>query len=77
MLTSNQWNVLKAIAIEEIVEKPFAKKFISKHKLGTSSLVKRTLDALLKKDLVYHDMIQEKPHYEVQDKFLMRWLQYK
>lgn len=77
MLTSNQWKVLQAIAIEERVEKPFAKNFISNHKLGTSSLVKRTLDALLKKDLVYHDMMQENAHYEVQDKFLMRWLQYK
>ena len=77
MLTSNQWKILKAIAVEEIVKKPYAKDFIKKHKLGTSSMVKRTLDALVKKNLIYHDIMQEEPHYEVQDKFLMRWLQYK
>ena len=77
MLTSNQWKVLKAIAIEEKVTKPYAKDFIRQHHLGTSSLVKRTLDSLLKKDIIYHDIMRENPHYEVQDKFLMRWLQYK
>lgn len=77
MLTSNQWKVLKAISMEEKIEKPYAKKFLIKYKLGSSSMVKRTLDSLINKNLVYHDVVKEKTHYEVQDKFLMRWLQYK
>jgi len=77
MLTSSQWKLLKALAVEGKIEKPYAKKFLVKHKLGSSSTVKRALDSLIKKNLVYHDIMKEDTHYEVQDKFLMRWLQYK
>ena len=77
MLTKTQWKVLKAIAIEEKTEKPYAKSFLIKHKLGSPSIVKRALQSLINKNLIYFDIMHEKTHYEVQDKFLMRWLQYK
>lgn len=77
MLTSTQWKVLKAMAIEEKTEKPFSKSFLKKHKLNSPSIVKRSLDALINKDLIFHNIMQKQAYYEIQDKFLMRWLQYK
>lgn len=77
LLTNAQWQLLEAIAKEEQLFKPQSKEFINKHKLGTPALVKRGLDALLKKEIIFHNTSVEKPYYEVYDKFLMRWLQYK
>jgi len=77
LLTKAQWNLLKAIANEQRLFKPHAKAFIIKSGLGSSSIVTRTLDALLAKEMVYRNTQIEKPYYEVYDKFLMRWLQSK
>lgn len=77
LLTSAQWNLLCAIAKEEKVNKPQSRKFIEKYKLGTPSLVKRGLDALLKKELVFHNLGIEQAYFEVYDKYLMRWIQQK
>ena len=77
LLTSAQWNLLCAIANEEKITKPQSRKFIEKYKLGTPSLVKRGLDALLKKELVFYNSGVEYPYYEVYDKYLMRWIQQK
>lgn len=76
LLTSAQWNLLHAIAKEEILYKPQSTAFISKYKLGTPATVKRSLDALIKKELIYHNTSTSKHYYEVYDKFFMRWLQY-
>ena len=51
--------------------------FVGKYFLGTPALVKRGLDALLEKEMIFYQSAVEKPYYEVYDKFLMRWLQYK
>jgi hypothetical protein len=77
LLTAAQWNLLRAIACEEHVYQPQSKLFIEKYKLGTPALVKRGLDALLEKEMIFYQSGVEKPYYEVYDKFLMRWLQYK
>jgi AAA+ ATPase superfamily predicted ATPase len=77
LLTQAQWNVLKAIAIEEKVEKPNAKEFIQKHKLGAVSSVNRSIEALMEKDLIHKTSYTEKPYYMLNDKFLMRWFQRK
>lgn len=77
LLTPSQWKLLKAIAVEEQTEHPFAQKFISTHKLGTPANVKRSIDSLLEKEMIYYQTAVEKPYYEVYDKFLMRWLQRK
>ena len=37
LLTSNQWNYLKAVAKEQTLEKPFAAQFIKKYNIGTSA----------------------------------------
>jgi uncharacterized protein len=75
LLTESQWNLLTAIAKEEQVTQPQSRKFIEKHRLGTPALVKRGVDALLKKELIFQNTGVEKTYYEVYDKFLMRWLQ--
>ena len=77
LLTDAQWRFLMAIAKEEKLHNPHAKKFIGKYQLGTSSMVTRLLDALLTKDMIYLNAGVEQPYYEVYDKFLMRWLQRK
>lgn len=75
LLTETQWKLLTAIAKETKVEKPYASKFIRKHQLGTPSLVTRTLDSLIAKEMVFHHTTIKEPYYAVYDKFLMRWLQ--
>jgi AAA+ ATPase superfamily predicted ATPase len=75
LLTSAQWETLSAVAAETRLYKPHSKDFIQGYRLGTSSLVARTLAALLEKEMVFYNAAAEKPYYEVYDKFLMRWLQ--
>lgn len=75
LLTSAQWKLLTAIAKEGKLLKPHATEFIRKHHLGSSSLVKRSLEALLAKEMVYYNSGIKEPYYAVYDKFLMRWLQ--
>lgn len=75
LLTAIQWNLLKAIAREEIVERPYSNDFIKRNHLGTPAGVKRALEALVEKDLVYFESTTERSHYEINDKFLLRWMQ--
>lgn len=68
---------MRAIAVEEKVEKVYAQSFIYKHQLGSPANVKRSLESLLDKEMIYHSTENETPYFEVYDKFLMRWLQRK
>ncbi len=77
LITDAQWSLLSAIAKQQQVTQPMAKKFIADYQLGTPALVKRGIDALIKKELIFFNTGVEKPYYEVYDKFLMRWLQSK
>lgn len=76
LLTPGQWQLLKAIAMEECVVQPYSKNFIQKHKLGSAAIVKRSLEALRTKEMIYCNLNAEVPYWSVYDKFLMRWLQY-
>jgi len=71
VLTAAQFALLKAIAMETLLEKPNASAFISKYKLSGASSVNRSLEALEAKDLI----LFENNHYSLTDIFLMRWLQ--
>ncbi len=75
LLTKPQWALLRAVARETCIEKPFRQDFLRKYALGSTSTVKRSLQSLIEKDFVYHNISVETPYYEVQDKFLMLWLQ--
>ena len=76
LLTHTQWEVLRAIGKEEKVYQIQSTHFINKHKLGTPSSVKRSVDALMEKEMIYRTNYEEKPYYIVYDKFLLRWMQY-
>jgi AAA+ ATPase superfamily predicted ATPase len=76
LLTPTQWHLLKALAKEEMVLQPYNKKFISTYQLGTAAIVKRSLEALIQKEMVYRNTSIEQPYYAVYDKFLLRWLQF-
>ena len=75
LLTKTQWKTLKAVAAEEIVYQPYSQSFIKKYGLGTVSTLQRNLEALVDKAIIYNNLSVENPYYEVEDKFLMRWLQ--
>ena len=71
MLTNKQWQILKAIALEEDVPNPFSQSFIKKYDLGAASSVNAAIKALLEKEiLIYWD-----ERYTLHDTLLMRWLQ--
>ena len=74
LLTADQWNLLIAMAKEIRVTQPYANGFISKHQLKSSANVKRSLESLLEKEMLYSESTADETHYEVYDKFLMRWL---
>ena len=78
LLTFTQWQVLKAIGIEDQLTQPTGKAFISAHKLGAQSSVKRALVALVDNDMVSLRFDEnDNKVYSVQDVFLRRWIQYK
>lgn len=74
LLTTAQWNLLKAIATEDTVLKPLSKHFIMAHRLESASNVQRSLEALLTKDMVYREQSEDGSRYRVYDCFLSRWL---
>jgi hypothetical protein len=76
LITHAQWQLLKAMAVETYVYQPYSKEFIQKHRLGSSAMVKRSLESLLEKELIYHmTTASDKSFYAVYDVFLMRWMQ--
>lgn len=77
LITSLQWNLLKAIAIEENVTQLFSQKFLQAHQLGSAANVKRGIKALLDKELIYYDTSKPVAQYELNDKFLMHWIKNK
>ena len=69
-LTDNQLSLLKAIALENIVAQPLSNEFAKKYELPNSSSIKKALDVLKEKDLVY----QGQKGYFIYDRFLDLWL---
>jgi AAA+ ATPase superfamily predicted ATPase len=76
LLPNAQWKLLIAIAKEENVTQVLSGAFIQKYNLISASSVQRSLTALLEKELIYFNTSEEKPYYQVYDKFLMRWMQH-
>jgi AAA+ ATPase superfamily predicted ATPase len=75
MLPSAQWKLLIAIAKEETASHLLSGSIITIYDLKSASSVQRSLAALLDKELIYQNNSDEKPHYQVYDKFFMRWMQ--
>ena len=70
-LSSNQFNLLKAIANEGIVAEPTGVKFIRNHNMASASIVQSALRGLLEKDIVY----RTPRGYIIYDRFMSIWLQ--
>lgn len=75
LLTLMQWNLLGAIAKEGRVYQPTAKAFIGKYKIGTPANVRRGLEALLNKEMIFRENDKDGTYYSVYDLFLSRWLE--
>jgi uncharacterized protein len=72
LIPPHQFSLLKAIAIENSVDKPTAGAFIQKHLLGSASSVKTSLTALADKEMI----VLSGDSWQVYDVFFSRWLQY-
>ena len=78
LLTQQQWKLMLAIAKESKVLKPTSADFIKKYNLGSSAVVLRAINALIEKDLVYSDLLENSvKYYAVNDVFFERWAQWK
>jgi uncharacterized protein len=75
LLTSAQWNLLRAIAREDKVYQVTGKNFIRAHPIGTASNIQRVIEALLTKEMVYREKDENGNYYRVYDCFLARWLE--
>jgi uncharacterized protein len=75
LLTSIQWNLLKAIAKEGKVYQPNSREFIEKHKIGIPANIQRAIAALLNKEMIYKGNDSTGTFYSVYDLFLSRWME--
>ena len=76
LLTQQQWNLLKAMAKEDVIYSPTSASFINNYKLGSSAAVLRSLHSLIDKEMVYYDFDAEgKKYYKVYDLLLKKWLE--
>lgn len=71
LLTTKQFLLLKAIALEEEVRSPTASEFIQTYQLGSASTVNSALKILVEKDLIY----REDDRYCLYDVLQKRWFQ--
>ena len=74
LYTGNQWNVLKAIAKEEKAQNIYSKAFLKKYNFYNPSSVKKSVDSLIKDQLIYKTIVKGVTQYEIQDIFLGKWL---
>lgn len=73
LLTPAQWNLVEAVARERRVNEPLSEQFRQANGLGAASSVKRSLDALLDRSVVYH----ADGAYAIEDPFLAEWIRLK
>lgn len=75
LLTSAQWAVLTAVAKEDEVHQPTGANFVMKYQLGNPASVRRSLQALVDKEMVVKEIDKDgSASYRVYDRFLSRWL---
>ncbi len=77
LLSHHQFRLLEAIGMEEIVYEPTSQYFLKKYDLSSPATVRKSLDSLIDKEMIYEQTGTEKPSYQVYDVFLMRWLQWR
>lgn len=76
MLTKQQWKLLKAVATDGKVYNITSKDFMQDHKLGSPSTVNRSVNSLLKKELIFKEHRHDgQSYYSVYDVLFQRWIQ--
>ena len=71
LLTRHQWQLLKAIAHTKGSNMLTSGSFVRKYKLTNASTIKRGVDSLLDKEMIY----KKDDNYFVYDVFFSRWLE--
>ncbi|WP_169312791.1 ATP-binding protein [Owenweeksia hongkongensis] len=70
--TDLQWNLIRAIAAEEVVEQPHSFKFLVKYQLGAASSIERALSNLTSTSVVHKNEFG----YTVSNIVFLRWVQW-
>jgi AAA+ ATPase superfamily predicted ATPase len=73
LLTSTQFRVLKAIAVNDGIDNPTSKEFLSEYELGAASSVSQAVKSLTDKEFVFHTGNK----FRLNDVFLAQWIIYK
>jgi uncharacterized protein len=73
LLTPMQYRVLKAVALNDGIDNPTSKEFISKYNLGAASSVSQAIKSLEDKEFVFYTGSR----YRLNDVFLAQWIIYK
>ena len=71
LLTRHQWNLLIALANEEGISKITSSAFIKKYDLSNTATVRRGIQSLLNKKMIY----KKEMKYYIYDVFFAKWLQ--
>ena len=74
LLTHTQWQMLVALAKEQEVEQITSGIFLKKYNISGATTAKRTIQALIDKDLVLALPQKKQTIYQVYDVFFMHWL---
>ena len=77
LLSHHQFLLLSAIGMEDLVTEPTGQDFLKKYDLSNASTVRKSLHALIEKEMVYEHTGKGKTQYQVYDVFLSRWFQWK
>ena len=72
LLPAQQYGLLRAIAVENGIEKPTAGAFIQKYRLISASSVAASLKALAEKEMI----VSDSGRWQVYDVFFSRWMEY-
>lgn len=73
LLTSTQFRVLKAIAINSGIENPTSNEFLSKYNLGAASSVSQAIKSLSDKEFIFFNGTR----FRLNDVFFGEWIVYK
>jgi predicted transcriptional regulator len=73
LLTSNQYQLLRAIALEGGTHHPNSTEFIRKYQLGSASTINSALKTLVDKEMIY----SESGRYKLYDVFQYQWFRKK
>ncbi len=73
LITSTQFKVLRAIAVDKNVEKPTSQEFINRHQLGAASSVSQAVGSLVDKEFIF----ETNKGYRMNDVFFANWIVYR